>query len=208
MEPMAGKGTRRISETGDMRLSMRPHRRKPGNGFSLIELMVVLALISIMTALIIPQMRGTFEDALLRSTGRKLVDAFTLASSRAITLNQLHVVRLDQKQHRYFVERNSRAAEDRTETRDVPGGEGELDSRITIEIQKADEDPSSEQEQRPPFVSGEDLGKNSRSGMISFYPDGTADRAELLLKDREGFRLALRINPITARVQITELERE
>ena len=43
---------------------------------------------------------------------------------------------------------------------------------------------------------------------IAFYPDGTADAARLMLRDREGFRLALRINPITARVHIVEMERE
>ena len=31
---------------------------------------------------------------------------------------------------------------------------------------------------------------------------------EILLRDRAGFRLALRINPTTARVRIIELERE
>ena len=42
---------------------------------------------------------------------------------------------------------------------------------------------------------------------IELYSDGTADQAEILLQDREGFRLGLRINPITARVQIIELGR-
>ena len=34
-----------------------------------------------------------------------------------------------------------------------------------------------------------------------FYPDGTADAREIQLEDRDGFRLVLRINPTTARVQ-------
>ena len=37
--------------------------------FTLMELVVVVVIIGIMTALIIPEMKGTFEDALLRSTG-------------------------------------------------------------------------------------------------------------------------------------------
>ena len=43
---------------------------------------------------------------------------------------------------------------------------------------------------------------------IFFYPDGTADASEIVLRDRDGFRLALRINPVTARVRIIELARE
>ncbi|MDB6077847.1 MAG: hypothetical protein JWO82_1594, partial [Akkermansiaceae bacterium] len=38
------------------------------------------------------------------------------------------------------------------------------------------------------------------------YPDGTADAWEIHLRDRAGFQLALRINPITASVHIVELE--
>ena len=69
--------------------------------------MVVLVLIGIMAALIIPEMKGTFEDALLRSTARKLVSAFNLAASQAVTVNQLHRVRLDRKAGRYILERAS-----------------------------------------------------------------------------------------------------
>ena len=43
---------------------------------------------------------------------------------------------------------------------------------------------------------------------ISFYSDGTADSAELLLRDKQGFRFALRINPITSRVKILDLGHE
>ena len=44
--------------------------------------------------------------------------------------------------------------------------------------------------------------------VISFYPDGTADACEIRLEDREGFRLGLQINPVTARVRVLELERK
>jgi len=47
-----------------------------------------------------------------------------------------------------------------------------------------------------------------RDDAITFYPDGTADASEILLRDRDGFRVALRINPVTARVRIIELARE
>src|SRR3989442_5795936 len=74
-------------------------------GFSLVELMVVLVLIGIMTAVIVPEMKGTYEEALLRATSRRLVDVFHLASSRAVSLNQLHRVRFDRITGRYLIEK-------------------------------------------------------------------------------------------------------
>ena len=182
--------------------------RRSRFGFTLIELMVVIVLIGIMTAMILPEMKGTYEDALLRSTARKLVDVYSLANSHAISLNQLHRVRLDRKNGRYFIERIAREGEKGrgfAQAPEIPRGEGTIDTRITIEIRNADEDsvepiaPGMTQE------PGDDSAR--RDETVSFYADGTADAQEIRLRDREGFGLALRINPITARVRIVELER-
>ena len=169
--------------------------------FTLIELMTVIVLIGIMTAMIIPEMKGTFEDALLRSTSRDLVSVFELASSRAISLNQLHRVRLVSSTGRYMVERRvlAEGQEEFVPLKDVSGCEGELDKRIAIEIRRPGEelaDPIGEQ-----IVEAQNPTET-----ISFYPDGTADAAAIMLKDRAGFQFALKINPITARVQVFEME--
>ena len=85
---------------------------------------------------------------------------------------------------------------------DVPGSKGQLDPRITIEFHQPEEIASDENAEAPGF--GNDLGGIA----ISFYPDGTADAGDIALRDREGFRLGLQINPVTARVHIVEMERQ
>ena len=178
-------------------------------GFSLIELMVVIVLIGIMAAMIVPEMKGTYEDALLRATSRRLVDAFHLAYSRAVSLNQIHRVRFDRITGRYFIEKAAQAAGNGfVPGRDIYEGEGVLDRRIFVEFRKQDEAPPSETDQRAAGASEEELGVRTKGESIAFYADGTADAGEVLLRDRDGFRLALRINPVTARVQIVELERQ
>ena len=188
------------------------NRKSPNlSAFTLIELMVVMVLIGIMTALILPEMKGTYEDALLRSTSRELVSACGLASSHAVSVNQAHRLRLDRKTGHYAIERR---ASDRgpvghlVSAREVPGGEGELDTRISIEIHKSGDEATEAAEQESSPLPGSRAQAERRDDGITFYPDGTADAVEILLRDRDGFRLALRISPITARVRIIELARE
>lgn len=174
-----------------------------------MELMVVLVLIGIMTAMILPEMKGTYEEALLSSTGRELANVLGIAYSRAVTIHQPHRVRLDSITHRYFIERRvpgSRGPSRFAPVRDLPGGEGTLDARISIELRKPGEDFSDTSDAL--LASQEELAFRDGDEAIVFYPDGTADAREIQLKDRDGFRLVLRVNPTTARVQIMELERK
>ena len=168
--------------------------------------MVVLVLIGIMTAAILPEMKGTYEDALLRATCRRLVDVFHLAYSRAVSLNQLHRVRFDRVSGRYFIEKAGENGFARA--REISGGEGVLDRRISIEIRKQGETPPSVGDPGSSTVSEEEIEVRNRGEGFAFYSDGTADGGEIVLRDRDGFRLTLRINPVTARVQIVELERQ
>lgn len=176
---------------------------KPRRAFTLFEMVVVVVLIGIMAAMIIPEMKGTLDDALLRSTSRDLINVFNLASSRAVSFNQSYRVKLDMSGGRYLMERqvNDGTREDFVPVKDVSGAEGRLDSRIAIEISQPDE------------TSSEGVADNSPPepdllDAVSFYSDGTADAAEIKLRDRDGFQMVLRLNPITGRVRLTEPERQ
>jgi prepilin-type N-terminal cleavage/methylation domain-containing protein len=181
--------------------------RRP-SAFTLIELMVVIVIIGVLTALIIPEMKGTFQDALLRSTSRELVNVFELAYSRAVSLNQVRRVRLDEKTGHYLVEKRvlENGRENFVPANDVPGDKGELDSRIAVEFHGPAESAPDPNAQTENADAGD--GSSANQMTVNFYPDGTADAGEILLRDRAGFRLALRINPITARVHIVEAEKE
>jgi Tfp pilus assembly protein FimT len=169
--------------------------------------MVVIVLIGILSALIIPELKGGYQDALLRSTSRNLVNAFSIASSRAVSMNQLHRVRLDAKTGRYVIEKRTRETAQGDEyapLKDVSEAEGTLDTRISIRVRSPEQMPADSSES----ASSTEAANGPTLDTISFYSDGTADAAELLLRDRQGFRLLLRINSTTSRVKILELARE
>jgi hypothetical protein len=169
-----------------------------------MELMIVILLIAVMAAIIIPEMRGSFEESLLRSSGRKLADAFSLASSRAATVNQLHRVRLDTATGRFVIEKqvaDTGEPSDFEPAKEMDGFAGEIDSRIMVAIRPLDMSNGADEQnsEEPP------LNDPARDG-IAFYTDGTADGCEIILRDRMGFQLVLQLNPNTSRAHFVEKE--
>jgi len=191
-------------------MRVHPSSRRSPAGFTLIELMVVIAIIGIMTALMIPEMKGSFQDALLRSSSRELINVFDLAYSRAVSLNQKRLVLLNEQTGQYQVEKQvmENGQENFVPADDMPGNNGQLDPRIAVKFHQPEESPSDDNTPAKTPAPAVESGKASDDVTIAFYPDGTADAGEIMLRDRDGFRLLLQINPVTSRVHVVEMERE
>jgi type II secretion system protein H len=187
-----------------VRMGRKPNNDRSRPGFTLVEMLVVVAIISIMSVAIVAEMHGTFQDALLRSTSRELAGACNVASSRAIAVTRPYRIRLDRVAHRYFLERSTRSGSDFLPAQDTPGSSGTLDSRITINILEPGMNSPDDAGQEPSGDAGDpgDFASIRSEETVTFYPDGTADERQIELTDRDGFRLALRINPVTSRVQV------
>ena len=146
-----------------------------------MEMVVVVVVIGIISAMIIPEMKGTFDDALLRSTSRDLMNAFSLASSRAVSFNQSCRVQLDPQNGRFLVERQMRdgGREDFVPLKDVSGAEGRLDSRIAVEVRQSGEDSTennsdnraAEQFRRTPFHFMPTARRTRRKSICATAPD-------------------------------------
>ena len=132
------------------------------------------------------------------------ISAFNSASSRAVALNERQRIRFDPSASRFFVEKpDPRGASF------LPESEEPLDPRISVQLYEAEleraEDPAAESAED--LAEEESMQAPGQRETIVFYPDGTADAKEIVLTDKEGFHLTMRINPITARVDLQEKER-
>lgn len=192
-------------------MSARAPSRCRSSGFTLVELMVVMVLIGIMTAILLPEMKGTLEAEALQGTSRRVIEAVHLAYSRAVTLNQPHRVVLDAAAHRYRVEGRVAVEGGGTAFRLVqgsPGAEGAIDARVTVAFRRPGEGSVGLVDADPAFGPDEGDPTTRMDGPLLFYPDGTADGADVILEDRQGFRLALRLDATTARIRVEELPRQ
>ena len=106
------------------------------SGYTLIELMVVIIVLSILTASIVPQFGGTYKDSLLRANGRKVVSVLRLAHSQAVTVGHVHRVRLDPVSLRFSLEsRNSEG--EFSPVLPVAGCEGTLEGKVLVQVMQS-----------------------------------------------------------------------
>jgi len=171
-----------------------------------MELVVTLAIIAVIAAVIIPEMRGTRDAAVLRASGRRLLSAASLAYSQAVVRNQTHRVTVDPTAGRFMIEREGKSgstgrAVGFTLASDLPGG-GRIDmgSRVSAEFRPL----PTEEDGADPFTTGSAPSSGGPPALV-FHSDGTADAAEVLLRDATGFRLRFRLDPVTARLQPLDL---
>ena len=182
-------------------------RHSRQRGFTLVELMIVMVIIAVMTALMIPDMKGSYEEALLKSNARKLSAAFNTAYSKAITTHQLHRVRIDTVEGKLFVEARTKEIETPyLPLKEFDRKDSQLHSNISMRFHEPQQgftgDPT--QVPNPSMVSPSDPQPEN---VFVFQPDGTCKGKDVEMRDRMGFGLMIHLNRITSRVTFENLER-
>ena len=161
----------------------RQRRASTGAGYTLLELLVVLALIAAAAALVLPMTVRAYSGFKLRLAGASVGRLFQQAKSRAVFEGKPYLVifppSLGPVRELILIRDDGRTLHKLS-----------LPSGVSLRGRRGKEDWGDEIEPLP------------------FYPDGTSDASELDLKNSARFSLRLEIDPLTARARIRPIEQE
>jgi Tfp pilus assembly protein FimT len=140
--------------------------RRSSLAFTLLELIMVMAMLTVVIALAAPSLSGFFRARTLDSEARRVLSMIRLGQSRAASEGVPMVLWLDPDQRRYGL----REAEGYSE-RDLNALEFRLHPDLNLELERP---PESAQYQLSTLER-----TSSNLGMIRFLPDGTFSEISL-----------------------------
>ena len=184
-------------------------------GFTLIEILAVLAILGLMAAFVLPNMGGLRRRA-LRNEAQQLASQLELARQRAIVTGVPHRLWLDLDEVEYRLEWLGQNPEEAEAEAPVADRDLDLNGNTPLDLTAP---PAHVLEYRPipghfgslqvvehPFyfeAVATPQGRIEKGQVaIEFARDGSAEYTEIYLEDAQGDRVALDVHPLDERVRI------
>jgi type II secretion system protein H len=192
--------------------------RQSRSGMTLIELMVVIVILGIVSAMILPSFGGSMDSVRLTGAARDLASTMDFAYRSAIASGRVHALTIDADRKRFelLAERPPEPA-----AADAFGADAPLDRAPELLA-----DPLAEPELVPVPIPGyipRELPEGIRVGMIAvvdrelsttgdgnarllFFPDGTAEYASLGLTNESGDQCVVTLDGLTGMIDVGQVE--
>jgi prepilin-type N-terminal cleavage/methylation domain-containing protein len=162
---------------------------KTGNGFTLIEIMLVVVIILIVTGVAVPKLSGSFSSTRMKDAVRSTVRVARYARSMAI---------LEQADCELSFADNRITLTTKGNTNNISAGANNLRGSVTMLAQRRLPDEIK-------ITEFENLAENAAEGRKAvFYSSGMNDGFELTLEDDKKRRATIKCNPITGKVKVEE----
>jgi type II secretion system protein H len=161
-------------------------RKSHSNGFTLIELAVVVAILGIMIALVAPRL-GELGEANLKRSARHLTGMIRFLHEESQAKKTEYRLRFDIQDGRYWAETFKILSESTGEfqkTTSVIAGEGSLFGQTTFRDIKA--------------------GSHPEEPYILFTPDGWVESTIIHLRDGSDRDFSLLVKPLTGNTELLE----
>lgn len=167
---------------------------KREEGFSLVELLVLLVILSVMLALMAPMMTKSWENLRFRTAVRSLVSGLRYARLQAISTKTQVDFKLDQENQRYQIAFHIPAGVD-TEPDEEEGFEEGLKKRErTVSIPEG-------VRLKGLWKPGQD--SPSSEGIIVFFPRGNSSGGKIVLEDPQGKEQWVNVDAWGGRIKVT-----
>ncbi len=158
-------------------------------GFTLLELIVVLVIISLTSALAVPQLTGALSGTNSKTAAKKIAASLRYARSRAVSEKIIYIVILDTDKNRLTLmsatkaELSSEEHSDKAKVCVLPEG-------LTLKSGTEREKDKHE--------------FNNDEFRIAFYPSGNSSGGEVIVADEREKTYKIRVDFITGTVQVSD----
>ena len=170
-------------------------------GFSLIELIVVLLIMTTMMAVAAPRVAGRSEAAILRSAATDFQTLASAARAKAVLQQRTITLQIDDGSIGLFA--IPPASESKTGVDSLGNSRGQLQQVRESENTTPPEPVSRSRELPEGLVAVFEAAKGDDNG-LAFYPDGSADSGTLLIANARDERIALTLSAATGRLRLAE----
>jgi general secretion pathway protein H len=170
----------------------RQRTRSASGGFSLFELLVVILIIGLISALVTPRMTASLPGVKLKSAARAVAASLRYARSRAVSESRPYIALFDGTQKRLAVEP--------VETRLDAVGSNDIRKILDMsELQNAYEFPD---EIQFDVEDTRDADEGADLVPIFFFPGGDSTGAKIVLRNLRRKQYTITVDTITGRVKI------
>lgn len=200
------------------------------NGFTLIEITIVIFIILLMTSAAVPWMKTFAESSRLKTTARSIRSLMEFARNSAITERTKYVVMFDSNNGEYWLSLAELLNESSSGTVTDQSRISLSESLSNLSNQNTDNrNTQGDQDQTLTGRTGGILGipkqlpkgveivqirsersSNIRDNMeyVTFYPNSTAEDFEIYLQSNSGKTFLISVTKVTGRTSIRELKLE
>jgi general secretion pathway protein H len=183
--------------------------RQTGNGFTLIELMIVLVIMSFVLALAGPAVTRGLSGLTLKTAAKKVAAALRYARSQAVNRAQPYSVIFDRERGRIVIcgipqpAPPEEQAEDAEQDEEAAGAAGAQAQKPDIKTVALPEGITLKEI----IVGGAEItGTKDELAQLVFYADGTSQGGELVLADSRDRKYQVNVAFLTGVVTIEEKE--
>ena len=178
------------------------------SGFTLLELLVVLVIISIAAAFVGPRMAGSMSTLTLKTAAKKVAASLRYARSQATSESRTYFVLFDPDKGRLTIKSGQVATK---EDKEKEAAEVEQDTGTSEEM--ADDNPVKERFKVYALPEGVRFDKvvsdkNEAASdvfQIVFFPNGGSSGGEVLLENDRGRRYNISVDFVSGTVRLGEV---